>query len=432
MRVMAAERRRTERRGKMHTGHVQIPETSALMRDKIRELTLNPTDVIDRTYAALIRIEGYEDLSAAVRQDIMESIALSERLWFESVFTGAFPSDKDLEVFQECGRRRVHQGIPLPSLLRAFRVGVREVWRSCAELGSACDELRDELFFVISPYLMDFFDEMAQLMSRAYLDEQYQQARWKESLRYQLHEIIFNPTVDDDAFRKATKALGLDPTMRRIAIAIESAHLDRSALHAEEETDRLVLAVARHLKTPRDSLLDVWHRDRLIVWAPCLHDESASASDRRVAGSVGAWLDSASSDASAGIGLASTGAKGWAASAEEAIRALAFGRSANAGHRAHRYSDIVLEECVRGNDGALNYLLSLIEELAGEPEIIATLETFFANRQRRKVTAAALDIHPNTLDHRLERVENITGAKLDDAAWIARLEIALKLRGARA
>ena len=51
----------------MHTGHVQIPETSALMRDKIRELTLNPTDVIDRTYAALIRIESYEDLSAAVR-----------------------------------------------------------------------------------------------------------------------------------------------------------------------------------------------------------------------------------------------------------------------------------------------------------------------------------------------------------------------------
>ncbi|WP_371141958.1 MULTISPECIES: helix-turn-helix domain-containing protein [Burkholderia] len=48
------------------------------------------------------------------------------------------------------------------------------------------------------------------------------------------------------------------------------------------------------------------------------------------------------------------------------------------------------------------------------------------------MTAAALDIHPNTLDHRLERVENITGAKLDDAAWIARLEIALKLRGARA
>ncbi|WP_232441748.1 helix-turn-helix domain-containing protein [Burkholderia ubonensis] len=26
--------------------------------------------------------------------------------------------------------------------------------------------------------------------------------------------------------------------------------------------------------------------------------------------------------------------------------------------------------------------------------------------QRRKVTAAALGVHPNTLDHRLERIEN--------------------------
>ncbi|WP_080485507.1 helix-turn-helix domain-containing protein [Burkholderia ubonensis] len=49
--------------------------------------------------------------------------------------------------------------------------------------------------------------------------------------------------------------------------------------------------------------------------------------------------------------------------------------------------------------------------------------------QRRKVTAAALDVHPDTLDHRLERIENILGAKLDQAAWIAKLEIALKLQG---
>ncbi|KVU01914.1 hypothetical protein WK60_32685 [Burkholderia ubonensis] len=59
-----------------------------------------------------------------------------------------------------------------------------------------------------------------------------------------------------------------------------------------------------------------------------------------------------------------------------------------------------------------------------------TLETFFANMQRRKVTAAALGVHPNTLDHRLERTENIVGARLDHAAWIAKLEIALKLQGA--
>ncbi|MGU7779057.1 PucR family transcriptional regulator [Burkholderia sp. PU8-34] len=278
---------------------------------------------------------------------------------------------------------------------------------------------------------MDFLDDMAQRISRAYLDEQHQQARWRESLRYQLHDVIFNHAGDDEAFRKTATALGLDHTVRRVAIAIGSARLDRGALHSEAEADRFVLAVARHLKASRDSLIDVWHRDRLIVWAPCHHDESVIASDRRVTDRMSALLAAQRSIASVGIGLAGAGAKGWAASADEAIRALDVGRSVNAEQRMNRYSDIVIEECVRSHDGALNYLLSLIDELSSEPEIVLTLETFFANMQRRKVTAAALGIHPNTLDHRLERAENITGAKLDDAAWIARFEIALRLRGMR-
>ncbi|WP_367889625.1 PucR family transcriptional regulator [Burkholderia ubonensis] len=96
----------------------------------------------------------------------------------------------------------------------------------------------------------------------------------------------------------------------------------------------------------------------------------------------------------------------------------------------HRFSDIVVGECIRGHESALGYLLSLMQKLSGEQDLILTLETFFANMQRRKVTAAALGVHPNTLDHRLERIENILGVRLDHAAWIAKLEIALKLQGA--
>ena len=47
--------------------------------------------------------------------------------------------------------------------------------------------------------------------------------------------------------------------------------------------------------------------------------------------------------------------------------------------------------------------------------------------RRRKVTAAALGIHPNTLDHRLERIETLTGARLDESAWIAKFEAAFNL-----
>ena len=130
---------------------VDVPATSALMRDSVRALAADPSTIIERTYAALTRIGGYDGLTSAMRKDIMDSIEASQRLWFESVATGAFPSSTELEGLREFGRRRVHQGIPLSALLRAFWVGPRELWRVCAELGSQHDDLRDELLFVTLP-----------------------------------------------------------------------------------------------------------------------------------------------------------------------------------------------------------------------------------------------------------------------------------------
>ena len=408
------------------------PDTSPLMRENLREIAEDSSTRIDRTYKALTRIDGYEHLPAAVMKDIMDSIALSERLWFDQVTNGIAPSSGDLQAFQEFGRRRVHQGIALSSLLRAFRVGLREVWNVCAQIGNKHPELRDELLFVISPDLMDYFDQMAQLISQAYLDEQYQQARWRQSLRYQLHEIIFNYSGGDEDFRATAKALGLDPIASRIAVAAELGKFDRSSTTSEGHLDRIVLSAARHLRMPYDHLVSVWHRDRLIIWVPCEHGEPMHLSDTKMADYVAAFAQSTAEIKAIGLGLAGTGAKGWAASAEEAIRALNFGRSGHSEQRpVHRYSDIVIEESVRSTDSASRYLLSLMDHLSSEPDILLTLETFFANAQRRKVTAGALGIHPNTLDYRLERIENLLGAALDDVGWIAKLKVALTLHRQR-
>ena len=411
---------------------MEIPAISSLMRERLTEIADDSSTMISRTYTALARIDGYEDLTAAVRKDILDSIELSERMWFDSMSSGSAPSSGELQALQEFGRRRVHQGIALPSLLRAFRVGPREVWRACAQMGSENNDLRDELLFVVLPYLMDYFDQIAQLISHAYLDEQYKQARWRESLRYQLHEIIFNYSGDDEDFRATAKALGLDPIASRIAIAMELGKFDRNSTTSEGQIDRLVLSAATHVKVPNDDLVSVWHRDRLIIWIPCGHGEPMNVSDQRTAENVSAFAKALPGIKAIGLGLAGTGATGWATSADEAIRALDFGASGHSRHQmVHRYSDIVIEESVRSTDGASRYLLSLREQLSSEPDLLLTLETFFANKQRRKVTAAALDIHPNTLDYRLERIQTMLGATLDDAGWIAKLNVALRLHERR-
>lgn len=121
------------------------------------------------------------------------------------------------------------------------------------------------------------------------------------------------------------------------------------------------------------------------------------------------------------------GPAGWAASADEALKALQSGPRENPDARIYFYSDIVLHEGVRGTDNGLRYLNSLLERLAAEPELLSTLETFFDQLRRRKVTADVLGIHPNTLNHRLERIEALLGAELDDARWIAKLHVAVRL-----
>ncbi|WP_198364178.1 hypothetical protein [Burkholderia ubonensis] len=51
----------------------------------------------------------------------------------------------------------------------------------------------------------------------------------------------------------------------------------------------------------------------------------------------------------------------------------------------HRFSDIVVGECIRSHDSALGYLLSLMQELSGEQDLMLTLETFFGKRSTRTV-----------------------------------------------
>ncbi|MFC0696919.1 hypothetical protein [Paraburkholderia humisilvae] len=231
-------------------------------------MALDYENAIRRIHAALMNIKPYADQDAPTRLDTRNSINWSMKLWFNTLLSGSAPSEEELEAFRDFGRRRVHQGVTLDVLLRAFRLGSRELWCIYTELDEKNDLLRDELLFRISPFLMEFFDILAQIISQAYLDEQYKQARWRESLRYQLHSIIFYHPEDTEGFAKTAVALRLDPTVPRIALAIDVRSIDSNSPTFKSELDRIVVATARRLKFPDDELVDIWYRGQLLVWIP--------------------------------------------------------------------------------------------------------------------------------------------------------------------
>jgi sugar diacid utilization regulator len=404
-----------------------VPRISPRLRAKLQPLAGDPSSAVERTFSAMTALEGYSRLTPAVRKDILASIAMSAELWFACLLAGKPPTDEAMERLDASARRRVHQNVPLQSLLRAFQLGARELWRLCMDIAHADRTLERELLFDISPWLLDYFDAMTQHITQAYLAEQYQQARWRGSLLHQLHGLVFHAPDDSERFRSTVEALGLDATLPRVALAIDLDLRDYPPSAHDDALDRFALAAARHLEVKPDTLVRVWHRERLVLWVPCARGDALTRSDQAIAERAAALVRAEPRVRSIGIGLMNEGAHGWAASVDEAFKAVDFARRDG---DVHRYSSIAIEESVRNSGNVLRYLASLAEQLAGESDLLATLEAYFAHGQRRRPTAEALGVHPNTLDYRLERIETLLGARLDDAGWIGRLDVALKLRGA--
>lgn len=405
------------------------PQISPRLHEKLMAIVRDPSAAAERTFSTLITSdEDYAALPAAARRDVFESIHTLVRVWFLCIVEGRGPSPEELEILDETGRRRMHQGVGLNSLLRAFREGSKEILRSYTEIGHEDESLRDELFFVVTPFLLERSDAMAQAIGHAYLDEQFQGARWRDARRYELCTVIFSSPDDVQGFRRAAEALGIDPNGTRVALAVALDVSDIGPSSIERELDRYTLAVARHLKVPQGDLVRVMRHERLIIWVPCPRGDSVVTTDRRIGSVLTAAVPALRPVCTVGIGLVNQGPSGWAATAAEAIRALEWGLATDPSAHVHSFSRIAVNESVRYADTTLRYLDSLIERLTHEPDLLPTLETFFRLSQRRKDTAAALGIHTNTLTYRLERVEALLGARLADFESLINLYIALKLR----
>jgi two-component system sensor kinase FixL len=148
------------------------------LREKTVSIAADLTLVVERTLAILTQFDGYKLLAPAAKQDVHESIALSARVWFETLLSGEPPSPQDMDVFREISQRREHQRVPLQSLLQALRLGLGEIWSTYIALGEFDEGIAKELLVDVSLYLLDHFDLIAQIIVRAYLAEQYRQPPW--------------------------------------------------------------------------------------------------------------------------------------------------------------------------------------------------------------------------------------------------------------
>ena len=404
-----------------------VPQISERLREGLTTLSNDASVPIERVYASLMKVDGYQALSPAIRDDLFRSIEQLANLWFQLLLKGTPPAEPVLTEIEESARRRVHQSVPLEALLRATQVGAREIWQASVEVATEEADLARELALNVAPFLFEFFEGVAQTLAQAYVQEQRHRAHWREAILYQMHTVIFHAPHDHATFTAAMSALGLDASLPRMAIALDAGFETLTPEIRERESGRYALAVSRHFRVEPETIVHVWHRGRAIFWLPGQRAELAAQSDLAASQCAQSLANAEARIRAIGIGLLNEGPAGWAASANEAIRAVEVLLRGATVARVARYSDIALEETVRAAGDVMRYLVSLVEQIGTDTDLLATLNAFYANGRRRRPTADALGIHLNTLNYRLERIEKMLNASLDDAQWVARLDIALKL-----
>ena len=183
------------------------------------------------------------------------------------------------------------------------------------------------------------------------------------------------------------------------------------------------------LKASDTKNMGKWAKDRLSE--PSISDWANLTALKRASDALLLRLRSDTGTAiSIGIGRYHPGIKGLSLSYQDARAAIALGRRF-IGHNQVYCLDrlgIAAFVCVTNEQTKIELATYLLSPLDSEPELLATLEAFFAQDCCPSATAKQLSIHRNTLAYRLNKISSLTGLnprRFDDAVQI---HLALLLR----
>lgn len=313
----------------------------------------------------------------------------------------------------------VHRGVPLPALLRAYRLGhglaERRLEEAATELGME-PEIRWRMLARISHYLFAYVDVICTDLVNDYEQERAQWIRGAAAARAELvGAIVERHPVDA---RAASEKLRYDVARRHMALIVwaDPPRAGQPAGSLESEATALAAALGG------GPVLTVPIGER-VVWAWTSGDHLAddpNATRHRMGEGV-----------RAAIGTCREGPAGMADSHDEALVARrvaelrAVRPGAVVGYRAADLTALLTAdpvEAVRFTEAELGELLADSDAAA---RLRATLRVYLEENLSPARTARRLGIHQNTVVYRVKRTEELLGHAIEQRRL--RLEVALRL-----
>ncbi|MEU2349004.1 helix-turn-helix domain-containing protein [Modestobacter sp. NPDC049651] len=318
---------------------------------------------------------------------------------------------------REVGRRRAAQGIPLETVLRAYRLGGQVTWEALRDVARRAEAPGDsEVLLEVAGSVWHVNDVQCAALAEAYRLEQRRLADVDEEARQQLLDGLLDGRGGDPSFARTAADLLALPLEGRLVCAVAPAGDDDGAALADAPAQLL-----------RRGVRSVWGRRagaRVGVLA---------LGGRRVEDVLSSLRELATGPV--GVSPVVEGAAEVAAAwrlADAAARTLPAGRPQVAGID-ERLPEALLagspEIAARLADQAVGRLLELPGE---EPAVLLeTLAALLAADGSPTRAADALFCHRNTVMHRLRRIERVTGGSLADPRARLLWQLALLQAGPR-
>lgn len=277
-----------------------------------------------------------------------------------------------------------------------------------------------------------------------------------------IDDLLHDRIEDETVIWNRAKRLGIDLSPPRAVILVDAARyilqpftsLSVDSLEMEQRRAQAVISsIVSFFHLPNDTIcaylgegevavLKASNSKNLGLWADCEDGtEGLSSSWANLAAlkrAADALLLRLRNDTGAtinvGIGRYHPGVRGLARSHEDARAALSLGKRLQGNNQVHCLGELGIAAFVGVADEETKIDLAkyLLSPLDHEPELLVTLNTFFAENCCPSTTAKQLSIHRNTLGYRLDKIASLTGLdprKFDDAVQMRLCLLLRSLQG---
>ena len=365
--------------------------------------------------------------------EILDISRRNLRTFFRCLREQRPPTDEELTEPRASAARRAEERVPLDSVLTAYHIGGRIGWRALADEAKA-DE-REQLDDIAED-VMTYIQRVTGAVASAYMEEQQHIYGEQRDARRMLTEALLSgPREDDPSWPPSSQA-------RRAGVHLATGYLVL-ALQIEPTEDEQVAgvtgAVAGRRKVRRvQAALDRLAGEPVLSLlepdgGPVLFPVGEDAAGEALAGVqdlIGELEQAAGGAIRAGItwGRGADGAAAAAVESREILQlALRLGRPAG----AYRLDDVLLEYAVTHPSDTATRLTGVLAAIEDRPDLLETLEEWYAADFDRRAAASSLNVHPNTLDYRLRRVTELTGMDPGTARGVQLLGAAMTARSFR-